>query len=359
MTNTLDDSIKNRRILITCGTGGVGKTTLSAAIALRAAMQGKHAVVITIDPAKRLATSLGLEKLGDTPTDLTHLVQSACEKSGQTCKGTLSAVVPDSQETLQKFIKSLAPTEQVREKLLNNPIIEIFSRDFSGANEYLALQRVYALDRLNKFDFIVLDTPPSRNTLDFIEAPRLLARLFEEKLIRWLVLPANKIVAAGMKKAMGILEKLTGSGFVNHLFDFGGALFEIQTSFLNSLERINALLQSKDVGFLVVTAPTPETVPELEHFIQSVKDHQFHFDGIAINRTLSALDLDETARSNYDEAYQLLEALQKRELTALRDLKKFTQGTNLFCARLPELARDVHSVEDLYHVAMAFDRAHI
>ena len=162
-----------------------------------------------------------------------------------------------------------------------------------------------------------------------------------------------------MKKAMGILEKLTGSGFVSHLFDFGGALFEIQASFLNSLERINNLLQSNDVGFLVVTAPTPETVPELEHFIQSVKDHQFHFDGIAVNRTLTGLSFAESDREKAPEAFELLDALQKRELTALRALKKFTQDSNLFCAKLPELARDVHSVEDLFHVAMAFDRAHI
>ncbi|MBC7692757.1 MAG: ArsA family ATPase [Methylotenera sp.] len=366
--HSLDEVIQKRRILVTCGTGGVGKTTLSAAIAMRAAVLGKKAVVITVDPAKRLATSLGLKDLGDTPMDLTPLLKRAFAdhppEAFKKCVGTLAAIVPDSRTTFETFMKGLAPTTQIMERVLKNPIVDVFAREFSGANEYLALERLYHLDLLKEYDFIVLDTPPSRNTLAFLEAPQLLARLFEEKLVRWFVLPANKIAAAGMRKAMGILEKITGEGFMTHLFDFGGALFEIQENFLKNLKAINALLQSQDVGFLLVTVPTPETVPELNHFVDSVKEHGFHFDGIALNRTLSYLDTESATaadRGKASQGFEVLDALKAREQSAISELKNFSKksaiGSQIFYTQLPELARDVHSVEDLFHVAMAFDHS--
>jgi anion-transporting ArsA/GET3 family ATPase len=366
VSGTIDQALSKRGILITCGTGGVGKTTLSAAIAVRAAVLGKKAVVITIDPAKRLATSLGMTDLGDAPTDLTPRIREALARARASgaavpaeVAGSLSAIIPDTRTTFESFVADVSPNEDVARRLLANPIFQIFAKEYSGANEYMALQRLHTLHRSGEYDCIILDTPPSRNTLAFLQAPRLLAQLFEEKIIRWLVLPANKLVAGGMRKALGVLERLTGTGFMTNLLDFASALFETQEGFLGSLRKITTLLESPEVGFIMVTNPAPDIAVEASHFIETLRQHRFHFDGVALNRTLGYLALGEAdlreAQGARKDAFTVIRALQERERSVVSGLAQ--RGVPL-CAKLPELARDVHSVEDLFHVAMSFETAH-
>ncbi len=348
MSLSIDSILSRRKILVTCGTGGVGKTTLSSAVAMRAAHQGRRTVVVTMDPAKRLVTSLGLEHLGNEPHDLTGRIPGA--------KGTLHALMPDTRKTFEDFVDELAPDRALADRIKRNPIFQIFAREFSGTNEYMALEKLYALNESGKYDCIVLDTPPSRNTLDFLDAPQLLAQFFEERLIRWLVLPANKLVAGGMKKALGILEKLTGAGFMTSLLDFASALFEVRVRFTANLKKVTRLLESEEVGFLMVTTPQPDTVGEATQFIRSIQDHRFHFDGVALNRTLSYLPSGPGGgvNPNISAGLEIIAALQKRERLVLEQLR----GNSIpICATLPELARDIHSVEDLFHVAMAFGSA--
>ncbi len=356
----IDQILEDRRILITCGTGGVGKTTLSSAIALRAALSGRKTVVITIDPAKRLATSLGLKELGDKPTDLTPQVRAAWEKARAAGKnvpekfeGTLAAIVPDTRRTFEAFVNELAPNPAVADKIMRNPIFQIFAKEFSGTNEYMALERLISLHENEPFDCIILDTPPSRNTLAFLQAPKLLAQFFDTGIVRYLVMPANKIAASAMRKALGILEKLTGAGFMTSLLDFASALFEVRVRFTANLNRITNLLESPQVGFIMVTVPAPDTAPEAMHFIGDIREHRFHFDGVALNRTLGyfASETPPPASEGAD-ALSIIHALQEREKKVIASIEK----TNVpLCAKLPELARDVHSVEDLFHVALALD----
>jgi anion-transporting ArsA/GET3 family ATPase len=363
--------IARRRIIVTCGTGGVGKTTLSAAIALKAALEGKRAVVITIDPAKRLATSLGLEKLSDDPTDLTDTLREACRKTDPPqplCPtGKLYAIVPDTRRTLETFIRSLASTPAGAERVMRNPIFHIFAKEFSGTNEYMALERLYALSQERTedgkpfYDLIVLDTPPSRNTQAFLEAPSLLARFFEEKLIRWIALPANRLMAAGVKKALNVLERLTGAGFMTSLMDFAAGLFQVQATFTANLKKVMALLESEEVGFIMVTTPSPGTAPDVKHFVRQLAEKKMNFDGIAINRSLRHLD-DPTERAHEKNeaprfkaspaAERLLRGLIDREKRVIQELRE-SAGDAPVCSELPELARDVHSIEDLLHVAIA------
>lgn len=354
----IDSLLKKRKIIITCGTGGVGKTTLSASLAVRAALLGKNAVVITMDPAKRLATSLGLKSLGDTPTDLTPRLQKMSNAPSQKPLGKLSAIMPDTQKTLEAFILSLTPSQAIADPILRNPIFQMFSKEFSGTNEYMALERLFTLYSQGTYDCIILDTPPSRNTLAFLEGPSLLSRFFEENLIRSLVLPANKLVAAGMKTALGLLEKLTGSGFMTSLYDFAAGLFEVRVKFAANLKKITLLLESDEVGFLQVAAPHPDTVPETLHFIRALSDHHFHFEGIALNRSLGYLKILQNGSENTSEnekaGMKILASLQKKEAETISKLRAALKSET-YLNKLPELARDVHSMEDLFHVAMALN----
>ncbi|MBS1961049.1 MAG: ArsA family ATPase [Bdellovibrionales bacterium] len=355
--STLAGTLAKRRVLITCGTGGVGKTTVSASLGVKAALEGKRVVVITIDPAKRLATSLGLDKLGHEPTDLTAALAKA---AGREVPGRFFALMPKSRESYERLIRSLTTNEEAVQRIFRNPILNTFSQDFSGANEYLALEELVHFHGRSEFDLVILDTPPSRNTLSFLEAPQLLARFFEEKMIRFLVMPANRLLAFGMRKAFSVLEKLTGTGFVNQLFDFGEALFEVQENFLKKLKAIHKLLQSEDIGFLLVAAPTPESAPEIGHFLDQIHGRGFHFDGVLLNRSLGHLQPSPGIR---DEATKLIESLQARERAAYARLKESAERPSaneerkLFYVQLPELARDVHGLEDLYHVSTLFNGA--
>lgn len=348
----IDPALSTRRVLVSCGTGGVGKTTLSAALALRAAMLGRRAVVITIDPAKRLATSLGLAELSDRPTDLTQAMTEALKRVRPDLpapQGRLAAIVPDTRATFEQFVRELAPHPGAADRVLRNPIFEIFAKEFSGTNEYMALEKLYSVAHgdgtQGPYDLIVLDTPPSRNTLEFLKAPELLAQFFEERLIKWLVLPANKIVSTGMRGALAILEKLTGAGFMTHLFDFAAGLFEVRVKFMANLKQIMTLLRSPDVGFLMVAAPKASSADEALHFIRTLREFGFKFEGVALNRTLGHL----SGHPEGDPGSDVLRSLQAQESAVLARLDR--EGIPRV-ATLPELSRDVHGMDDLVEVAL-------
>ncbi|MGE0615775.1 MAG: ArsA family ATPase [Bacteriovoracia bacterium] len=370
----IDDIIARRRIIITCGTGGVGKTTVSAAIALRAAMLGKRALVITIDPAKRLATSLGLDALSDHPTDLTAQFAAARAKlgwnppAGAEGEGKFFAVIPDTRKTFETFMHSLSPTPKTAEMVLNNPLFKTVASEFSGANEYMALQKLDAMAHDSEYDCIILDTPPNRSTLTFLNASQTLTRLFEEKFIRWLIVPANRLVSVAMKKALGVLESFTGSGFIGYLIEFANALFEVQDRFMEKLYRVTALLESEDVGFVSVTTATPDTIPEFTHLIDAFYEKRFNFDGVVLNRTLGffppavaepSKSADHHGEDPLQQGLQIVGTLQDRERVVTDELQNRLaklKGAHAVpkIHKLPELVRDVHSIEDLFHVALAF-----
>lgn len=300
---------------------------------------------------------MGLASLGDQATDLTEALRGACKNIApkwQDFQGTLHAIVPDTRRTFESFVRSLSSSEAVAERVIQNPIFQIFAKEFSGTNEYMALEKLYALSENSEYDCIVLDTPPSRNTLALLDAPGLLARLFEERFVRWLALPANKIMAAGMKRALSVLEKLTGPGFMTNLMEFSAALFEVQATFTANLKKVMELLRSEQVGVLMVTVPTPESAPEIRHFIKTLKERGLRFEGVVINRTLGTLtrSSESLAPNSKDDsgALELVAALQKQEEAIIKEIC----GTDVpLSAQLPELARDVHSLEDLLHVALA------
>lgn len=359
-TSRIDSILQSRKVIITSGTGGVGKTTVSAALGIRAAQLGKKTIVFTIDPAKRLATSLGLEKLGDEAMDLTPQLRDRLPSS-PSLSGQLFALMPDTRNTLKDLFESISPNQKIYSKLVDNPIFQILGRDFSGANEYMALHQLDSLYSSEEYDCIILDTPPSRNTQAFLNAPYILAKLFEEKTLQIIAGKTGRLFSGGVEKLISTFEKLTGSGFSKELFSFLKTLLETEQTFMKKLKRIAELFESTNVGFLLVTTPSPETGNELEGLQRAIQEKGFSFDGLILNRCLSTIEIDrDSPFSNKisPKAYDLVESIQIREKWVNKRLvdtltKAKENGKELVCEQIPELNHDVHSIEDLIHVAQA------
>lgn len=280
--------ILENKVIVCCGTGGVGKTTTSAALGILAASLGKKTVIVTIDPAKRLATSLGLESLGHDQTDLTETINKTLKKENRpVLKASLHAVMPDTTKVFEDFVRAMAKGDESKStRVLRTTIFQVFMREFSGANEYMAMEKLYQLYESGKYDLIVLDTPPSSNTLTFLESPRLLGEFFDEQIIKWFISPSSKIVTAALKKFFEILEKLTGKGFISDLLEFTHGLFAMRAQFMDNLSKLEDLLHQKVVQFLVVTTPERLSQTDTAEFINILKSRGFHFSGILLNRVL-------------------------------------------------------------------------
>jgi anion-transporting ArsA/GET3 family ATPase len=375
--------LNNCSIIVTCGTGGVGKTTISAALALAAAQQGKRALVVTIDPAKRLATSLGLQSLPNDPLDLTDTANENFKRAGLApLTGRFYAVVPDVEKTFEALIRSLGSgDEHAIARVFKTSIYKIFTKEFSGAHEYMAMEKLYELSQLLKrgeIDLIVLDTPPSSHTGLFLEAPHELAAFFDETVMKWLAKPGSKLLATGAGKVLELMERLTGKGFIGDLIEFTQALFALRTRFLENLGSVSALLRSRTVQFIMVTSPERLVRQDTQDFVSRLKSEGFPFWGFVVNRVLSlklgfpkvqsALELDALFKRSTEELCQKIGVSQcaslqdelRPLLTALQQevqATAFLQGisANVKVQLVPEQKSDVHSMESLHEIATALE----
>ncbi len=372
----LSTLVKQNKIIVTCGTGGVGKTTVSAALALRGAIEGRNTLVITIDPAKRLATSLGLDHLTDTPTDLTESTNKKLLAKGEPpLKGRFYAVVPDSKKTFETLVKNLAKgDENIISRVLKTSIYKIFTQEFSGAHEYMAMEKLYELSKLleaGDIDLIVLDTPPSAHTSVFLSAPHRLASFFDENILKWLTAPGGKFMAAGAEKALDVMQKLTGSSFVRDLVEFAQALFALRVEFLDNLKKIGALLKAEHVSFVMVTSPVRLAKNDTQDFVDKLKEEGFPFYGFIMNRVLGlklglsttptnahidtwANELEQktsaTTASLLKKAFQPVQLTLQHEEQTAEFLKSISPGATV--SNLAEQNNDVHCIEDLYEIAI-------
>src|SRR4051795_12025344 len=238
----LTERLSGKRVVICAGSGGVGKTTCSAAIALGLAARGERVAVVTIDPAKRLADALGVEELGNEP----HLVDPArFAGHGIEVHGELWAMMLDAKRTFDELIDRLAPDRRTRDDVLGNRIYQQLSTAVAGSQEFTAVAKLYELDRSGRFDTIVLDTPPSRNALDFLDAPDRLTHFFEGRALRVFLAPTG-LAARGMGRSTGVvfglLKRLTGVDLLEDLGVFFRALGGLIDGFRERAEGVKALL---------------------------------------------------------------------------------------------------------------------
>lgn len=359
MSKELIELIEKNKVLVCCGSGGVGKTTLSASLGILGALHGKRTVVITIDPAKRLATSLGIDSIKTEATDVT----AALGKKG--IKGKLFAVLPDTSKTFEHFIHSISGgNKALAARVMQTSIFKVFSREFSGTNEYMAMEKLYQLYSKNEFDLIVLDTPPSANTRLFLEAPKMLADFFDDRVIKWFINPGSRFFAAGVKAVLGILEKLTGKGFISELVEFITALFDLRSQFIENLKKVDALLHEKKVAFLMVTAPERFSKSDTQDFVSILEERNYPFWGFILNRSLTkGLNLQKNSQvevlpslSSQEmqtllEAQKLVQPLLENELESEKTLTSAMQRKKINVLKVAEQSNDVHSAETLLSFA--------
>ena len=363
---TLEQRLAGKRVVICAGSGGVGKTTTSAAVAMGLAASGKRVAVVTIDPARRLADALGLGELGNDPV----LVDGArFAAAGVEISGELWAMTLDPKRTFDELIERLAPDDRARDEILSNRIYAQLSGAVAGSQEFTAVAKLYDLNASGQFDVLVLDTPPSRNALDFLDAPDRLMGFFEGRALKVFLAPtglAARVVGRGTSVVFGVLQRLTGVDLLEDLSVFFRALGGLVDGFRERAEGVKKLLGHPATTFLIVTSPEREPVEEAIFFAGKLREAKMRFGGLIVNRvhvlgkpgerlpdpTLVAAelapDLGDALAAKVARTYGEALGIATRDAAAIEWLREEAGDPNPIV--IPELDGDVHDVAGLVAV---------
>ena len=367
----LDDLLDDpgTRVIVCCGAGGVGKTTTAAALGLRAAERGRHAVVLTIDPARRLAQAMGLAELDNTPRP----VAGTDPEAG----GSLDAMMLDMKRTFDEVIEAHASAEKAQ-LIFANPFYQAMSSSFAGTQEYMAMEKLGQLRARadageDSWDLIIVDTPPSRSALDFLDAPQRLGLFLDGRLIRLLSAPARiggraylKVVSAAVSSATGALQKLLGGQILTDVQTFVSALDTVFGGFRERADRTYRLLQEPGTAFLVVATPEPDALREAAFFVERLADEGMPLAGLVLNRVqqappgqlsaeralAAAEDLEDGEEHPLTVGLLRVHADRMRRHERERALAARFTGAHpeVSVAEVPALAQDVHDLDGLRSV---------
>ena len=362
--DALIDDLKTR-VIVCCGSGGVGKTTTAAALGVRAAERGRRVMVLTIDPARRLAQSLGLPELGNQPR--------AVQAPGFTPKGELSAMMLDMRRTFDDMVLAHSGPDRA-EQILSNPFYKTISTSFSGTQEYMAMEKLGQLAATGNYDLIIVDTPPSRSALDFLDAPQRLSTVLDGRIIRLLSAPARagglglrRLVGAGFGLFAKVISTIIGGQLLSDASTFVQAFDSMFGGFRERANQTYTLLRSPGTAFLVVAAPEPDALREASYFVERLETDQMPLAGLVVNRTHPVLagipaskataaadELDRAEQSPLAAAMLRLHA--DRVAVATREkrlLARFTKAhPSVAVAGVPALPTDVHDVDGLREIAL-------
>ncbi len=348
--NGIDEILFKQRVVICVGSGGVGKTTIAAALGVRARQLNRRALVLTVDPAKRLARALGLT-LGD--------VDERKVPSG-TSAGELYAAIIDSQKIFNTFIAEHAGESSLVERILNNPLYQQLSTTLSGSQEFTSMERL--LQGLEKnHDIVILDTPPTKHALDFLVAPERLNALFQDAVFRWIAGGSessgffSQLFSRGTKTVRKSLEVVTGQQFIEQLVDFFAAIRALQSVLQSRTDKIRAILKSNECRFVLVTSFDEAKLSEAGHLRSDLEKLGYQLSGVVINRAypeLVKLD-DPTAVTDTPQlaaAFKQFASYYRHRYTLFQAFSE-ALPTNIQVVRVPEYAKDITGVQSLEELA--------
>jgi anion-transporting ArsA/GET3 family ATPase len=356
-------AVRERRILVVGGAGGVGKTTTAAALALQAAIAGRQVLVCTIDPSRRLVTSLGLRQLGDRPRAL-DLGKVAPE-----AKGTLWAMTLDTQRTFDALVERHAPSEEARRRILGNRFYQQVSAALAGSHEYMAMEKLLELSADERFELIVLDTPPTRHALDFLEAPERLMGFLDTSVLRWVLRPyfvagrlTLKVATRTGALALRIADRVLGVQFLQDLSEFFLAFEGMYEGFKERAGRVQALLRDPGSAFVLVAAPASASLEEALFFHERLRDAGMPFVAFIVNRvhpdpaSARPARTGEPAKVDKDLKRRLVEVFQDQQALARaerRHVEALSERAHAPVALVAERESDVHDLRGLKEVGEA------
>jgi anion-transporting ArsA/GET3 family ATPase len=381
----LDAMLADREIIVCVGCGGAGKTTVAAALALEAARRGRKALVLTIDPARRLADALGVKSLGNRPEAMPRKTLDALDVPQQ---GNLSAVMLDMKRTFDDLVERFSESEEARDRVFENSIYQHVSNALAGSVEYSAMEKVFELHESGAFDLIVVDTPPAQHALDFLEAPQRLLEFLDSRLVKMLIHPAFaagrfgfRLFHRGTQRVLKILERITGIGFLEDLSEFLIAFDAMAIGFRGRARSVQSLLLSPESSFVLVAGPGTESTRHATDFLDRLEGYGVSLAGVLVNRirlwpSKDTLPGDDVPRSADLEA--LRDALWAREgadypaplaaeaavgaatryadwvradARSAQPLCERIEAQGCFWGCIPEFEKDVHDLSGLARVA--------
>jgi anion-transporting ArsA/GET3 family ATPase len=355
--------LEGKRVLICAGSGGVGKTTTSAAIAAGMAARGLKVAVLTIDPAKRLADSLGLPELGNTERQVDPALFA--EAGVDPGDGELWAMMLDPKATFDEVVRKHAADEETRDRILSNRIYQQLSNALAGSQEYMAMEKMFEIWAEDRYDLLVLDTPPSRNALDFLEAPKRLTQFIEGKALQVFMAPtgfAAKVAGRGTSVMFSVLKRITGVDLLQDLAEFFQAFSGMVGGFRERARRVNELLADSQSTFLVVCGPQGEPIDEAVYFHRKLVEAKLPFGGVVVNKVQYAgivdqPDLAATLESAIGDAelagrvasnYADYSALAERDRRNVEHLAAEMRTKSVI--QVPYLDFDVHDLAGLMEI---------
>jgi len=365
--------LDQKKLIVCVGSGGVGKTSTSAALGLRAAIRGRRVLVLTIDPARRLANSLGLNEFGNEEAQI--------DLSSIQARGSLSALMLDTQTTFDQLIGRLAPDAETRQKILDNAIYRTLSNTFASSQEYMATEALHDVFTSGRYDLVVLDTPPVKNALDFMEAPGRLSRFFDKSIIRWFLAPydekrvfgvrmASTLVAGTSAVVFRLLGYIFGKDFLNELSDFLLLFKDMYDGFRIRHEEVIELFRSDATAFLTVCAPTEPSIEVAAFFARELRSRNYPRAGVVVNQVYPSRGQKLDAKALLGDAVEELGADMKSSVRAgilarlssahgrfrevaeiqrgwVREVQSWMGPDDGFLVEIPRLEREVHDLESL------------
>lgn len=341
--------LKDLRVIVCAGTGGVGKTTIAAALGIHLARSGKRTLVLTIDPARRLAQALGLQS---------GLKQDVCIDDPR-LKGNLFATMLDAQSVFDRFVKTAAPNDAIAERLLNNRLYQQLATSLSGSQEFTSLERVLSAVESGLYDVLILDTPPCQNAVDFLRAPERIFSLFQESITRWFKRDEqekgffNKLFQRGTRTVIAALERVTGSLFIGELSDFFQQMAHLQSRVRERSAEVHKLLTSDSTGFILVTGFDEIKLKEAIEFQADLRGSGYRLAGIIINRCFPDWAFGEDGMPDGTAALHEYYMLMRRQFEHRRQLAERLEAeiAGIPFIKIPEMKSSPQGLDDLIQLS--------
>ncbi len=375
MPETLDQLVMTRRVLVTVGAGGVGKTTTAAALGVAAASRGRRVLCLTIDPARRLAEALGLERMSDEEQVIEPGLFAA---AGVPMTGSLTAMMLDTKRTFDELVLKHSSSPERARKLLDNKLYQYVSTSLAGTQEYMAMEKLVSVQRDPRFDLVILDTPPTANALDFLDAPNRLVEAVDSPTMRWFVQAFEStgkvgfnLLARSAAVVLRGLGRITGGGFLAAMAEFITELNDLFGGFKQRAQQVEGSLRSPEVSFVLVTSPAPMSLEEALFFSERLERASMPRGAFVVNRfRMPPLWADAPPNENDarqaigehgvtledDAARRIVQAhadavkLASRDAAQVRTLSE-RASAEVPIVRVPELASDVHDLKNLGEIA--------